>query len=246
MRTFLNKMVSKWKGHSYQLDENIPTSYLLRLCIGRAWMMVRGKFSGIQHRGSFFFSWKATVKCRSKLSVGRSATIDSGAYIDALSTDGLLFGDNVSVGRNTRISGTGNMQLLGKGMKLGNNIGLGINSFYGCGGGIEIGDDTIIGDFVSFHAENHAFDTPAIPIRLQGVTRQGIRIGRNCWIGAKATILDGVVIEDGCVIAAGAVVTAGIYPANTIYGGVPAKQIGKVSNTSSEFLVQSSTKNYEF
>jgi acetyltransferase-like isoleucine patch superfamily enzyme len=236
MRTFLNKMISKWKGNSYQLDSTIPTGYLLRLCIGRAWMMVRGKLSGIRNRGSFFFSWKATVKCRSKLSVGRSVTIDSGAYIDALSVEGLVFGDNVSVGRNTRISGTGNLQLLGKGMKLGNNIGLGINSFYGCGGGIGIGDDTIIGDFVSFHAENHAFDTPAIPIRLQGVTRQGIRIGRNCWIGAKATILDGAIIEDGCIIAAGAVVTAGIYPANTIYGGVPAKPLGKVH--SSEFRVQ--------
>lgn len=227
MRAFINKLVSKWKGHSYQIDKSIPTSYLLKLLIGRAWMLMRGKLSGIRNKGLLFFSWKATVKCRSKLSVGRSVTIDSGAYIDALSSDGLVFGNNVSVGRNTRITGTGNLQLVGKGMKLGNNVGLGTNSFYGCGGGIEIGDDTIIGDFVSFHAENHAFDTPGIPIRLQGVTRTGISIGKNCWIGAKATILDGAVVEDGCIIAAGAVVIAGRYAADTIYGGVPAKMIGK-------------------
>jgi acetyltransferase-like isoleucine patch superfamily enzyme len=227
MRTFINKLISKWKGQPYQMDKNIPTSYLLRVLIVRGWMLVRGKISGIRNKGLLFFSWKATVKCRSKLSVGRSVTIEHGAYIDALSSEGLVFGNNVSVGRNTRISGTGNLQLLGKGMKLGNNVGLGINSFYGCGGGIEIGDDTIIGDFVSFHAENHAFNTPGIPIRLQGVTRNGISIGKNCWIGAKATILDGAIVEDGCIIAAGAVVIAGTYKADTIYGGVPAKFIGK-------------------
>lgn len=68
-------------------------------------------------------------------------------------------------------------------------------------------------------------DRPDVLIRLQGVDHKGIVIGRNCWIGAKATILDGAVIEDGCVVAAGAVVKAGLYAANGIYGGVPAKLI---------------------
>jgi acetyltransferase-like isoleucine patch superfamily enzyme len=66
---------------------------------------------------------------------------------------------------------------------------------------------------------------PDILIRLQGVEHRGIIVGKNCWIGAKATILDGAVIQDGCVIAAGAVVKAGSYQANGIYGGVPAKLI---------------------
>lgn len=188
-------------------------------------MLLRGKLSGISNKGLLFFSWKATVKCRSKLITGRSVTIERGCYVDALSEEGLTLGNNVSVGRDTKIIGTGHLQLLGKGMKLGNNIGLGTGSFYGCGGGIEIGDDTIMGDFVSFHAENHNYDGADIPIREQGVTRTGIKIGKNCWIGAKAIVLDGVIMEDGCIVAAGAVVTAGRYPANGIYGGVPAKLI---------------------
>ena len=49
-------------------------------------------------------------------------------------------------------------------------------------------------------------------------------IGSNCWIGAKATILDGVHIGDGCIVAAGAVVTKS-FPDNVIIGGVPAKII---------------------
>ena len=234
MKAFLNKIISGWKGDSYQLDAGIPSSYLYRLSIARAFMLLRGKLSGIKNKGLLFFSWKATVKCRSKLIAGRSVTIERGCYIDALSSEGIVFGNNISLGRNTKIIGTGHLQLLGKGMKLGNNIGLGTESFYGCGGGIEIGDDTIIGDFVSFHAENHNYENPDIPIRLQGVIRQGIMIGKNCWIGAKATILDGVIIEDNCVIAAGAVVTTGTYPANGIYGGVPAKLIRQIHPPRSE------------
>ncbi|MGN6399951.1 MAG: DapH/DapD/GlmU-related protein, partial [Flavisolibacter sp.] len=78
---------------------------------------------------------------------------------------------------------------------------------------------------VSFHSENHVYVNLQKPIRLQGVSHQGIKIGRNCWIGAKATILDGVTIEDGCIIAAGSLVKSGLYRENGIYGGVPAKLI---------------------
>jgi acetyltransferase-like isoleucine patch superfamily enzyme len=79
----------------------------------------------------------------------------------------------------------------------------------------------IIKGFVSKGYNN--FSDLLKPIRQQGVNHQGIKIGKNCWIGAKVTILDGVVIGNGCIIAAGSVVTAGEYEDNKIYGGVPAK-----------------------
>ena len=72
------------------------------------------------------------------------------------------------------------------------------------------------------HSENHNFEDINKPIRLQGVNHKGIKIGNNCWIGAKATILDGAEIGDGCVIAAGAVVR-GKFPNNVVIAGVPAK-----------------------
>lgn len=49
----------------------------------------------------------------------------------------------------------------------------------------------------------------------------GVKIGNNCWIGAKAIILDGTKIGNGCIIAAGSVVR-GEFPDNVIIGGVPA------------------------
>ncbi|MGN0334372.1 MAG: acyltransferase, partial [Lachnospiraceae bacterium] len=55
-------------------------------------------------------------------------------------------------------------------------------------------------------------------------TYQSVEVGAGTWIGAGSTILPGVHIGEGCVIAAGSVVTRDI-PANTMYGGVPAKYI---------------------
>jgi acetyltransferase-like isoleucine patch superfamily enzyme len=168
--------------------------------------------------------------------VGRAVSIGKGCFIDALSTEGILFGDNVSMGKNVRIECTGSLKQLGKGILVGNNVGLGADCFFGCAGGITIGDDTIMGNYVSFHAENHLIDDTEKLIRLQGYSHQGINVGNNCWIGSKATLLDGAVIEDGCIIAAGAVVIAGHYQRNGIYGGVPAKLIRyRGTNTQTEY-----------
>ena len=87
-----------------------------------------------------------------------------------------------------------------------------------------MGSDVIVGNFVSMHSQNHNFDDLNVPIRLQGVNSNGIFIGNNIWIGAKATILDGTKIGDGSIIAAGAVVK-GEFPQNSIIAGVPAKVI---------------------
>ena len=72
-----------------------------------------------------------------------------------------------------------------------------------------------------------------MPIRLQGVSHKGITIGRNCWIGAKATFLDGAEIGDGCIVAAGAVVR-GTFPENVVIGGVPARILKTRTNGNEE------------
>lgn len=53
-------------------------------------------------------------------------------------------------------------------------------------------------------------------------------IGNNSWIGARATILPGIIIGNFCVVAAGSVVTKDI-PDYTVVGGVPAKVIKKLN-----------------
>ena len=49
-------------------------------------------------------------------------------------------------------------------------------------------------------------------------------IGKNVWIGDKATILPGVVVGDGAIIGANAVVTKNV-PANSVVVGNPARVV---------------------
>ena len=88
-------------------------------------------------------------------------------------------------------------------------------------GGLEIGDDTRIAAYSVIVPMSHVYDDPAVPIRKQGETAKGIRIGRDVWIGAGAKILDGVVIGDGAVVAAGTVVAKKVPPYSVV-AGVPA------------------------
>jgi acetyltransferase-like isoleucine patch superfamily enzyme len=225
LKRIINYYVSKVKGETYLIDPLVPEGYLLGFLLSRAMMKLRGKIRFLARRNSPFLGYGITIKSKSKIILGKGVSIGNKCYIDALSREGIRLGDNVSIGRDTKIECIGNLRFLGKGLVVENNVGLGTDNFYGCAGGISIGRDTIIGNFVSFHAENHNYSMPDIPIRLQGVSHMGIRIGNNCWIGAKATILDGAMIEEGCIIAAGALVRAGSYEKNGIYGGVPAKLI---------------------
>ncbi len=86
-------------------------------------------------------------------------------------------------------------------------------------GGIDIGDDTMIGPNVSLITSGHPTN---VTERRAGIVVAPISIGANVWIGAGATVLGGVRVGDGAVIAAGAVVTRDV-PAATLVGGVPAE-----------------------
>ena len=222
--SIINKLVSIVKGESFNLDTRIPLSYLLRLCLSKMVCLMWGSIR-LRSTKCAFIHPSCVIKCSSRIKFGRNFSVGRNCYIDALSQSGLICGNNVSIGNNTTIELTGSLKLLGKGMIIGNNVGFGTHCRYGSGmGRLLIGDDTIFGNYVSIHPENHNYKDQNIPIRLQGVRGIGVEIGKNCWIGAKATILDGTIIGDNCVVAAGAVVR-GEFPANSIIGGVPAKII---------------------
>jgi acetyltransferase-like isoleucine patch superfamily enzyme len=222
---FLSRRISRIKGTDYRIDDRIGPAYLTGVVVERVAMRVRGVLRFPLRRPRPYVGAGVTLRSTRHLRLGAGVTLGHGCLVDALSTHGVQLGDNTSVGRNTRIESTGSLRTLGKGLRTGHDVGLGTDCLYGCAGGITIGDDTIIGNYVTFHSENHRIEDRSTPIRLQGVTHAGISVGRDCWVGAKVTVLDGAHIGDGCVIAAGSVVTAGEYEAGGIYGGVPAKLI---------------------
>ncbi len=159
-----------------------------------------------------------------KIKWGKFLRLGNNVYISALGKQGVFFGDNVSIGAYSRIVISTTLNHLGEKIVFGNNVGIGEFAYLGGAGGLEIGDECIVGQYLSCHPENHNSESLEESIRHQGVSRKGIKIGKNCWIGSKVTVLDGVEIGDGCIIAAGAVVTKS-FPKNSIIGGVPAKII---------------------
>ena len=216
-------MIPLWnKFTGMTLDSSVPHTVVYGYLFRKAFNMFRG-FVKLRHL-KVCVDKHCTFKCKRLIHTKSWLNIQHDVHIDALSRNGVQFGSHVSVGCFTRIECTGSLSHLGEGFMCGNNCGLGTNAFYGAAGGIKIGNNVIVGNFVSFHSENHNFSDSEIPIRLQGTSHKGIVIGDNCWIGAKATILDGVHIGNGCVIAAGSVVTKS-FPDNVVIGGVPARII---------------------
>ena len=227
MRKFLNKVVSKIKGEPYEMDKNIPTSYLFGLIFSKFGMLWRGfwKSRGFKKKGKhIFIGKKVKIKCKKKIKCGSGITIGDYSYIDALSNDGIELGSNISFGRNTIIECTGVIRELGEKLVINDGVGIAANAFIAVRGNIIIGKDTIIGPYFKLHSENHKFLDFNTPIRLQGSIRIGVVIGEDCWIGSNVTILDGVRLGKGCIVAAGAVVNKS-FDDYSIIGGVPAQII---------------------
>lgn len=223
----LSKVIGKIKGEKYVVDSNITFSVLFGLIIKKIMMIIRGFLSKPffeKSKGTLFIGKKCDIRCKKKIQFLGSATIEDYTKIDALSKDGIKIGNNFSIGRNSIIECTGVLRELGESLEIGENVGIAANAFIAVRGKIKIGSNTIFGPGVSIHSENHNFEDLETPIRLQGATRKGVTIGEDCWIGSKATILDGVNIGNKVVVAAGAVVNKDV-PDCSIVGGVPAKII---------------------
>ncbi len=110
-------------------------------------------------------------------------------------------------------------------LEIGANVAIGANSFISAGaGGVVIGDYCMFGSGVSINGNSYRYDDLEVPMCLQEKTSEGIRIGRDVWLGANVTIVDGVEIGAGAIVAAGAVVTRDVPPLG-IVAGVPARLI---------------------
>lgn len=95
---------------------------------------------------------------------------------------------------------------------------------------IVIGDNVLTGKWVTITDNSHGttdaetLQTP--PLTRKMISKGAVVIGKNVWIGDKATILPGVTIGDGAVIAANSVVTKDV-PAYSVVAGNPARVIKK-------------------
>ena len=160
------------------------------------------------------------------VSVGRNVYIGDETYLSGLSTAGVRIGDHVRIREQVWIQATSTLDDPGVGLSIGEGTYIGPRCVLGAGGGLTIGRHVTLGAAIHLLAENHAFDDLSRPINEQGVTRRGITIEDNAWIGNAAIVLDGVTIGRGAVIGAGAVVTRDVPPL-AVAAGNPARVVGE-------------------
>jgi acetyltransferase-like isoleucine patch superfamily enzyme len=223
MRAILEKIIRQ-RNPNFELHSDISALTLLSFFWINFWSIVRGWKLIIKGKNPKMAILGRHVKFfnASKISFGNYLKLGDHVYLNALGKKGIVLGNNVGIGAFSRVIISTTFDNPGASIKIGNNVGIGEFAYLGGAGGLEIGDDCIVGQYFSCHPENHIADNPEMLIRHQGVTRKGIKIGSDCWIGSKVTILDGVTIGKRCIIAAGAVVTQS-FPDYSVIGGVPAK-----------------------
>ncbi len=218
LKKLFQKLLNK-SGKNYEIDSRIPNRLIFNTLSKRFFMLLRGFLK----TGKKVYIGSSTKIYNSKnITLGYSVTIGKQCEIDGFSSEKIVLGNCVKIGSFSNLTSTSHFSKYGKGLKMGNNSAIGDYTHFGAAGGITIGNDVIMGSYISFHSENHNFNDTSKLIREQGVTSKGIILGNNIWVGAKVTFLDGSLIGNNSVVAAGAVVS-GVFPDNVVIGGVPAR-----------------------
>ncbi|NRA54153.1 MAG: acyltransferase [Gammaproteobacteria bacterium] len=119
--------------------------------------------------------------------------------------------------RNDNISVFGNQDVLFEDrIEIGDGCSLNHNVYLNGMGGIKIGNNVTISAGVSLISTGLDPDK-----RNKTHINSSIFIGDGVWVGANATILQGITIGENSIIAAGSMVTKNIKK-NEIWAGVPA------------------------
>lgn len=156
----------------------------------------------------------------SGIKVGRGVRLGRGVYISVVKGGILDLGDDVHVDSHSYITVEGELTV-------------GAGSYVGVGctlvahDKITIGPDALIAAYVTIRDQDHRIDRFDMPYRKQGLVAAPICIGRNVWIGTKATVLRGCSIGENCVLGANTVVTHDI-DSNSVVVGVPARLLRKL------------------
>ncbi len=203
------------------------TTFLFSGLGGALGMALRGLF----YRGLFrsigrgvVFGRHMTLRQPQKIDIGERTIFDDNTVLDAKgdANHGLRIGARVMIGRNTIVS------CKGGDIDIGDDVNIGPHCYFISEEHLEIGRYSIIaGNTFLVAGGNHSFDDPDTPIcRQPSISKGGIRIAEDVWIGASATVVDGAKIGRGAVIGAGSLVHRRI-PELAVALGYPVEIIKK-------------------
>lgn len=172
------------------------------------------------------FGRNLTFRHLKKIRLGNQVVIDDNCVIDAKgdANDGITLGDNVFLGRNSIV------YCKGGSIELGREVNISSNCTLFASNRLALGEGTIVGAY-SYLLSGGEYDAadPTPFSKQSGMRTQGpLLVGRNCWLGARVTVLDAACLGEHCVIGAGAVVTRPIPP-DSLAVGVPARVLRSIA-----------------
>lgn len=195
--------------------------------IKKIFMLLRGylvKMFFHECGNRFLLGKNVNIYGKKNIVLGKKVTINDFVEINAESEMSVYLDDSSTIGKYSIIKCTGKYEEAIPHLKVGKSFVCGEFCFFGCAGGVTIGDNVMMGQSVRFHAQNHIFDDNKILLNEQGTTQRGIVIGDDCWIGAGSVFLDGVTVGRGSVIGSNTVVTKNIEPYSVVVGN-PGKVV---------------------
>lgn len=166
-----------------------------------------------------------------------TAIIDEGAQIGAGTriwhwvhvSAGAQIGERCSLGQNVYV---GNKVTIGNNVKIQNNVSVYDNVY--------LDDDVFCGPSMVF---TNVYNPRSAVARKDEY--RDTRVGRGVTLGANCTVVCGVTIGEYAFIAAGAVVNKNI-PAYALMAGVPARQIGWMSQFGEQLNFEAGPDGYAY
>lgn len=143
-------------------------------------------------------------------------------YIESTATLKIKNGGTITIGNNVVISSGVQIITWGADVIIEDNTQ--INPYTVIHGGVKIGQNVMIAAHCGIFPANHIFSDTSKPMLMQGLSRKGIVVEDNCWLGCGVKILDGVSVKYGSVIGANSVVVKNTVK-NSVWVGSPAVKI---------------------
>jgi acetyltransferase-like isoleucine patch superfamily enzyme len=116
------------------------------------------------------------------------------------------------------------------GMSVGRNFRVNYGCYFDARGGLQFGDDVLIGPQCVIVSTSHDTTAKSIhdgPRASIAPTLGRVTIGNNVWLGADVTVIGECRIGDHSIVAAGSVVTTDI-PEGCLAVGAPARVVRRI------------------
>lgn len=202
------------------MNANIEKGDKVNILFRASIKVLRGCFKRLfmkEVHGILFVGKRVQITHRKHIRCGKNVKFEDFCEIHGLCSEGLNFGDYVTISRGVMIRPSSYYGGdYGIGLTMGNHSSIGPYGYIGCSGKIVIGNNVMFGPKCSLFAENHVFSDTENSIKSQGVQQKGITIEDDCWIGSNVTILDGVTIGKGSVIGAGTLITKDVVAGSIV------------------------------